>query len=96
MARRRHAPEHLIKKLRHAEVAIAEGSMVAEAFRKIGVTEQTYNSIQPHNSLGCRPPARAAILPRRAGPDAYGTYLAASTDLEGEPDQCGDLKRSHG
>ena len=42
MARRRHTPEQLINKLREAEVAIAEGSTVAEAARRIGVTRQTF------------------------------------------------------
>ena len=32
----------MINKLREAEVAIAEGSTVAEAARRIGVTEQTF------------------------------------------------------
>ena len=41
MARRRHTPEQVIKKLREAEVAMAEGSTVAEASRKIGVGKQT-------------------------------------------------------
>ncbi len=34
MAKRRHAPEQVINKLRGAEVAIAEGSTVAEAARR--------------------------------------------------------------
>ena len=42
MARRRHTPEQVINKLREAEVARAEGSTVAEASRRIGVTEQTF------------------------------------------------------
>ena len=42
MARKRHTPEQVINKLREAEVAIAEGSTVAEAARRIGVTEQTF------------------------------------------------------
>ena len=42
MDRRRHTPEQVIDKLREAEVAIAEGSTVAEASRHIGVTEQTF------------------------------------------------------
>ena len=37
-----HPPKQVIKKLREAEVAMAEGSTVAEAGRKIGVTEQTF------------------------------------------------------
>ena len=39
MAKRRHTPEQVIYKLREAEVVIAEGSTVAEAARRIGVTE---------------------------------------------------------
>ena len=42
MARNKHTPEQVINKLREAEVAIAEGSTVAEAARRIGVTEQTF------------------------------------------------------
>jgi len=42
MAKRRHTPEQVIKKLREAEVALAEGDTVAEAARRIGVTEQTF------------------------------------------------------
>ena len=42
MATRRHTREQVIKKLRQAEVAMAEGSTVAQASRKIGVTEQTF------------------------------------------------------
>ena len=42
MARKRHSPEQIIRLLREAEVFIAEGMTVAEAARKIGVSEQTY------------------------------------------------------
>ena len=42
MAKKRHTPEQVINKLREAEVAIAEGSTVAEAARRFGVTEQTF------------------------------------------------------
>ena len=42
MAKKRHTPEQVINKLREAEVAIAEGSTVAEVARRIGVTEQTF------------------------------------------------------
>lgn len=34
--------EQIIGKLREAEVELSRGKAVAEAFRKIGVTEQTY------------------------------------------------------
>ncbi len=42
MARKRHTPEQVINKLRAAEVALAQGSTVAQASRQIGVTEQTF------------------------------------------------------
>lgn len=42
MVRRSYKPEHIIKKLREAEVFLSQGSTVGEAARKIGVTEQTY------------------------------------------------------
>ena len=42
MGRRKHTPEQIINKLREAEVAIAEGSTVVEASRRIGVTQQTF------------------------------------------------------
>jgi transposase-like protein len=42
MPRKRHTPEQVINKLREAEVAISQGSTVAEASRQIGVTDQTF------------------------------------------------------
>jgi len=42
MARRSFAPEQIINKLREAEVMLSQGSTVAQASRKIGLTEQTY------------------------------------------------------
>ncbi len=39
---KRPTPEQIIMKLREAEVFIAQGSTIADAARKIGVTEQTY------------------------------------------------------
>ena len=42
MAKRRHTPEQVIKKVREAEVAIAEGNTVAEAARRIGGTGQPF------------------------------------------------------
>jgi transposase-like protein len=42
MARKRYTPEQIIRKLREAEVCIAEGMTAVEAARKIGVSEQTY------------------------------------------------------
>ena len=42
MARNRHTSEQIISKLREAEVELAKGTPVAQACKKIGVTEQTY------------------------------------------------------
>lgn len=42
MGRRRHQPEEIIGKLREAEIVLSQGGSVADASRRIGVTEQTY------------------------------------------------------
>ena len=42
MKRKRHTPGPVINRLREAEVALAQGSTVAEANHQIGVTEQTF------------------------------------------------------
>jgi transposase-like protein len=42
MGRKRFSPEQIITMLREAEVILSQGAAVAEACRKLGVTEQTY------------------------------------------------------
>ena len=42
MAKRKHTPGEIINKLRAAEEVVAAGSTVAEASRRIGVSEQTF------------------------------------------------------
>ncbi len=42
MPRKKYPPEKIIGLLREAELAVNQGKTVAEACRKIGVTEQTY------------------------------------------------------
>ena len=42
MASKRHTPEQIVAKLRQVDVLTAQGSTVADAIRKIGVTEVTY------------------------------------------------------
>jgi len=42
MVRKTYTPEQIINKLREAEIHIHQGIPIAEASRKIGVTEQTY------------------------------------------------------
>ena len=42
MVKKTFTPEQIINKLREAEIHISQGIPIAEASRKIGVTEQTY------------------------------------------------------
>jgi transposase-like protein len=42
MVKKAFKPEHIINKLREAEVLLSQGATVGEASRKLGVTEQTY------------------------------------------------------
>ncbi len=42
MVRKNFTPEQIINKLREAEVHINQGISIAEASRKIGITQQTY------------------------------------------------------
>jgi putative transposase len=43
MARRRHTPEQIIRKLREADRLLAEGAEIAEVARHLEVSEQTYH-----------------------------------------------------
>ena len=42
MVKKGYTPEQIIGKLREAEILLSQGSSIAEASKKIGVTEQTY------------------------------------------------------
>jgi len=42
MPKKGNTPEQIINKLREAEVLLSQGSTIAIAAKKIGVTEQTY------------------------------------------------------
>ena len=42
MSQKRHTPEQIINKLRQAEVELTKGATVAQACKKIGVTDHTY------------------------------------------------------
>jgi putative transposase len=42
MVKKAFKPEQIINKLREAEVLLSQGLTVAEASRKLGLTEQTY------------------------------------------------------
>ena len=43
MARRRHTPEQIIRKLREADQLLAEGAAVDDVARQLEVSEQTYH-----------------------------------------------------
>jgi putative transposase len=43
MARRRHTPEQIIRKLREADRLLGEGADIAEVARQLEVSEQTYH-----------------------------------------------------
>ena len=43
MARRRHTPEQIIRKLREADRLLGEGADVADVARHLEVSEQTYH-----------------------------------------------------
>ena len=43
MARRRHTPEQIIRKLRAADRLLSEGAEVADVARQLEVSEQTYH-----------------------------------------------------
>ena len=47
MSQRKHTPEQIINKLREAEVALAKGATVAQACKKIGVSDHTYPPSEP-------------------------------------------------
>ena len=42
MKRKRHSPEQIVKHLRDADGMLGEGKTVAQACKKLGVTEVTY------------------------------------------------------
>ncbi len=42
MRKKRHTPEEIIRKLREAEVALAQGQTVIQVSRQCGITEQTF------------------------------------------------------
>ena len=42
MAKKRHAAEQIITKLREAEILLANGTKIPLVCRKLGIAEQTY------------------------------------------------------
>lgn len=46
MRKKRHTPEEIIRKLREAEVALAQGQTVVQVSRQLGITEQILRQAQ--------------------------------------------------
>jgi putative transposase len=46
MSRKRHTAEEIVAKLRQVDVLMAQGRLVADAVRAIGVTEVTYDAVE--------------------------------------------------
>ena len=44
MSRKRHKPEEIIAKLRQVDVLTAQGTLVADAVRSVGVTEVDFGT----------------------------------------------------
>lgn len=42
MGKRAYTPEQMIRGLREAELLLSQGAIVAQASKKIGISEQTY------------------------------------------------------
>ena len=42
MVKKGYTPEQIINKLREAEIQLSQGASIAEASKRLGVTEQTY------------------------------------------------------
>jgi putative transposase len=42
MSRKRYTPEQIIRRLREAEVALAQGQTAAQVCRSLGIVEQTF------------------------------------------------------
>ena len=71
MPRKRHTGEQIIGKLREAEVELAGGHTIAQACRKIGVSEQTLRLSSGQAVLSVAPGVRWPE--NRPGQEAEGT-----------------------
>jgi transposase-like protein len=85
MARKRHAPEQIIHKLREAEVALAKGQTAAEVVRRLGITEQTYYRWRKEYGVARRPgeAAQGAREGERPAEEARGGSSARQRHSQG-------------
>ena len=71
MARRRHTPEQIIRKLREADRLLGEGAELADVARHLEVSEQTYHHRRKQTALGRLTPAEyELIITHKATPAA--------------------------
>jgi putative transposase len=80
MARRRHTPEQIIRKLREADRLLAEGADVAEVARRLEVSEQTYHRWR--NQFGVMKADDARRLRELERENAQLKRLVADKELE--------------
>ena len=81
MSKKRHTPEEIIRKLREAEVALAQGQTVVRVSRQLGITEQTfYRWRQEYGGLRLD---QASARPTR--PKSCGRLQAAVRGAAGGP-----------
>ncbi len=80
MARRRHTPEQIIRKLREADRLLAEGAEVAEVARRLEVSEQTYHRWR--NQFGGMKAEDAKRLRELERENAQLKRLVADKELE--------------
>ena len=80
MARRRHTPKQIIRKLREADRLLAEGAEVAEVARRLEVSEQTYHRWR--NQFGGMKAEDAKRLRELERENAQLKRLVADKELE--------------
>ena len=90
MKRRRHTPEQIVRKLREVERLLGEGQTIAEAAKRVEISEQTYHRWR--NQYGGMKAADARRPRRRRAADGVARLLAWPPP-PGLPPGVGDLAR---
>jgi transposase-like protein len=80
MARRRHTPEQIVRKLREADRLLAEGADVAEVARQLEISEPTYHRWR--NQFGGMKADDARRLRELERENAQLKQLVADKELE--------------
>ena len=80
MARRRHTPEQVVRKLREADRLLAEGKDVTEVARHLEISEQTYHRWR--NQYGGMKAGDARRLKELEAENARLKRIVADKELE--------------